>query len=337
MSETLTALRDEILQAALPHIPFDGWTNRAMRAGARDVGRAAADAERAFPYGAADMIAHYSDLADRQMVAEMERRYRLMAAMGVRNIAGYNKKVKDAIKAGEPIKDPLFKVEPDPISGDLPEVPDLTSLPYIVVVVDEFADMIMVVGKKVEELIARLAQKARAAGIHLLLLGVNAMAIEEPSYSVLETEGNFELRKYSSYIVAETYVEGDFEAVGSEGFRRLADYIGGKNRKKESISMTAPVSQKPASEKIAMTAPVSQARDNHRWRIAFIMPSAYTMDTLPTPDDDRIALREEKEKTVAVIRYSGTWGKKRYMDHETKLVDWISEKAWKIISEPIWA
>jgi len=67
------------------------------------------------------------------------------------------------------------------------------------------------------------------------------MAIEKPSYNVLATEGNFELRKYSSYIVAETYVEGDFEAVGSEGFRRLADYIGGKNRKKESISMTAPV------------------------------------------------------------------------------------------------
>ena len=135
------------------------------------------------------------------------------------------------------------------------------------------------------------------------------MAIEEPSYSVMATEGNFELRKYSSYIVAETYVEGDFGAIGSEGFRRLADYIGGKNKKKESISMTAPVSQKPASEKIAMTAPVSQARKNGRWRIAFMMPSAYTMETLPTPDDNRIVLREEKEKTVAVIRYSGTWGK----------------------------
>lgn len=74
MSETLTALRDAILEAALPHIPFDGWTARAMRAGARDAGRPAADADRAFPYGAADMIAHYSDLADRRMVAEMERR-----------------------------------------------------------------------------------------------------------------------------------------------------------------------------------------------------------------------------------------------------------------------
>ena len=173
--------------------------------------------------------------------------------------------------------------------------------------------------------------------VSIISMGPPAMAIEEPTYSVLATDGNFELRKYSSYIVAETYVEGDFEAVGSEGFRRLADYIGGKNQKEESISMTAPVSQKPASEKIAMTAPVSQARENGRWRIAFMMPSAYTMEALPIPDDDRITLREEKEKTVAVIRYSGTWGKKRYENHETKLMDWISSKGWVMIGAPVWA
>jgi len=171
----------------------------------------------------------------------------------------------------------------------------------------------------------------------IISMGSQAMAIEKPFYKVIATESNFELRQYSSYIVAETYVEGDFEAVGSEGFRRLADYIGGKNRKKESISMTAPVSQKPASEKIAMTAPVSQEQEKGRWRIAFMMPSAYTMETLPVPDDERIALREEKEKTVAVIRYSGTWGKKRYMEHETKLMDWISTKGWNIVGAPVWA
>jgi len=142
------------------------------------------------------------------------------------------------------------------------------------------------------------------------------MAIEEPSYIVLATEGNFELRRYSAYIVAETILEGDFEAVGNEGFRRLTAYIGGKNRKKESISMTAPVSQKPVSEKIAMTAPISQKRENTRWRITFMMPSSYTIETLPEPVDERVVLREEKEETVAVMRYSGTWGKKRYKDHE---------------------
>ncbi|MCP5306029.1 MAG: DNA translocase FtsK 4TM domain-containing protein [Chromatiaceae bacterium] len=115
----------------------------------------------------------------RWCVAEMERRYRLMASLGVRNIAGYNKKIREADKNGEPIKDPLFRAEPDPLTGDLPEVPELKTMPYIVVVIDEFADMMMVVGKKVEELIARLAQKARAAGVHLLL------ATQRPSVDVI--------------------------------------------------------------------------------------------------------------------------------------------------------
>jgi len=115
----------------------------------------------------------------RWCVAEMERRYRLMAALGVRNIGGFNKKVCEAIKVGESIKDPLFQPEPDPLAEELPQAPDLTPLPYIVVIIDELADMMMVVGKKVEELIARLAQKARAAGIHLLL------ATQRPSVDVI--------------------------------------------------------------------------------------------------------------------------------------------------------
>lgn len=112
----------------------------------------------------------------RWCVGEMERRYRLMASLGVRNIGGYNKKVLDAEKRGEPIPDPLF--QPDPLA-ETNEVPPLTTLPYIVIIIDELADMMMVVGKKVEELIARLAQKARAAGIHLLL------ATQRPSVDVI--------------------------------------------------------------------------------------------------------------------------------------------------------
>jgi S-DNA-T family DNA segregation ATPase FtsK/SpoIIIE len=107
-------------------------------------------------------------------VGEMERRYKLMSAMGVRNLAGFNAKVKEAEKAGTPIPDPLA-LPGDPESG----VPPLKTLPYIVVVIDELADLMMVVGKKVEELIARLAQKARAAGIHLIL------ATQRPSVDVI--------------------------------------------------------------------------------------------------------------------------------------------------------
>ncbi len=114
----------------------------------------------------------------RWCVAEMERRYRLMAALGVRNLAGYNRKVKEAIEAEAPIKDPLWKPEDHLLDGEQDQ-PELMTLPYIVVVVDEFADMMMIVGKKVEELIARIAQKARAAGIHLIL------ATQRPSVDVI--------------------------------------------------------------------------------------------------------------------------------------------------------
>lgn len=110
----------------------------------------------------------------RWCVAEMERRYRLLAAMGVRNIASFNQRVEEAIAAGEPMRDPLWQ----PKTTD-EQPPLLTTLPFIVVVIDEFADMMMIVGKKVEELIARIAQKARAAGIHLIL------ATQRPSVDVI--------------------------------------------------------------------------------------------------------------------------------------------------------
>ena len=115
----------------------------------------------------------------RWCVAEMDRRYRLMAAMGVRNIGGYNRKIKEAIDSGEPIKDPTFTPPPLEDEDKPVEHPTLVPLPYIVVIIDELADMMMIVGKKVEELIARLAQKARASGIHMLL------ATQRPSVDVI--------------------------------------------------------------------------------------------------------------------------------------------------------
>ncbi len=111
----------------------------------------------------------------RWCVAEMERRYRLMSALGVRNLAGFNTKLTEAIERNEPLTDPLWK----PTDSMNTQAPLLQSLPYVVVVIDELADMMMVVGKKVEQLIARIAQKARAAGIHLIL------ATQRPSVDVL--------------------------------------------------------------------------------------------------------------------------------------------------------
>ncbi len=113
----------------------------------------------------------------RWAVGEMERRYKLMSKMGVRNLAGFNQLIEDAALKGQTVRDPLFQML-NPTS-EIDEIPVLTTLPSIVIVIDELADMMMIVGKKVEELIARLAQKARAAGIHLIL------ATQRPSVDVL--------------------------------------------------------------------------------------------------------------------------------------------------------
>ncbi len=116
----------------------------------------------------------------RWSVAEMERRYQLMSALGVRNISGYNRKIKEANDAGKPIRDPILTMRAanDP-SIDQSLIPNLEALPFVVVIIDELADLMMMVGKKVEELIARLAQKARASGIHLIL------ATQRPSVDVI--------------------------------------------------------------------------------------------------------------------------------------------------------
>jgi len=134
------------------------------------------------PHLLTPVITDMKDAANglRWCVAEMERRYKLMSLLGVRNLAGYNRKVADALKAGEAIPDPTWKPDPLSMTPEDDQVhPSLEKLPSIVVVIDEFADMMMIVGKKVEELIARIAQKARAAGIHLIL------ATQRPSVDVI--------------------------------------------------------------------------------------------------------------------------------------------------------
>jgi S-DNA-T family DNA segregation ATPase FtsK/SpoIIIE len=132
------------------------------------------------PHLLTPVITDMKDAANglRWCVGEMERRYKLMSALGVRNLAGFNAKVSDAQKAGKPISDPTWQFDPMLLSEEQ-SAPELEPLPSVVVIVDELADMMMVVGKKVEELIARIAQKARAAGIHLVL------ATQRPSVDVL--------------------------------------------------------------------------------------------------------------------------------------------------------
>ncbi len=172
----------------------------------------------------------------------------------------------------------------------------------------------------------------------LALLGpVDAMAAEEAPYDVLKQDGKFEIREYASHILAETVVEGNLEEAGNKAFSRLFAYISGENTSRDKIAMTAPVSQQPAGEKIAMTAPVGQQRTGDNWVVGFMMPEAYSMETLPEPADPLVSLRQVPPRTMAAVRYSGFWSEENYQKHRAELEDWMAAMDLVAAGEPVWA
>jgi effector-binding domain-containing protein len=175
------------------------------------------------------------------------------------------------------------------------------------------------------------------AAVVIVIGAINVMAIEEAAYNVVKKDDNFEIRDYTSHILAETVVEGDFEEAGSKAFSRLFDYISGANRSRDKLAMTAPVSQEPLGEKIAMTAPVGQQRNQERWVVSFMMPSSYTLENLPVPEDPKITLRQVPARRMAAVRYSGFWSEKNYLRYKTELDTWIHEKGLTIGGDPVWA
>jgi len=173
-----------------------------------------------------------------------------------------------------------------------------------------------------------------AAGI-LLLVWSSAMALEEPRYTVVRTYDAFEVRRYEAYLVAETTVRAAPEEAGNQGFRALAGYIFGGNKGQRKIEMTAPVAQTPV--KIAMTAPVTQSASSGAHVIRFAMPAEWTLETLPEPVDSRVTLRTIPARTLAVIRYSGSWSPSRYDEHLKKLRDALAGAGLPWHGEPVWA
>ena len=170
-----------------------------------------------------------------------------------------------------------------------------------------------------------------------LLVTESTLAVEKAKYTVLEKDDSFEIRQYEAQIVAETFVEGDLEEVGNEGFRRLYAYISGENTKKQSISMTAPVGQQAGSEKIAMTAPVSQEKKDNRWRITFLMPAEYTLKMLPEPIDERVKLAEEPGRLMAAVKYSGTWSEEGYEKNKALLEEYLRMRGLTKEGAAVWA
>ena len=200
-------------------------------------------------------------------------------------------------------------------------------------------------GHKKEDLLGELTVMTKIQLMPLILAAISpflfcscaTVGIEKAKYEVIDKEGKCELRQYKPQIVAETIVEADFDEAGNRAFRTLFNYISGGNRKRESIAMTAPVNQKTRSEKIAMTAPVNQQKSEGKYSISFLMPSKYTMETLPEPLDSNVKLREIPARKIAAIRYSGSWSRERYEAKKALLEEFVREKGLRITGEDIFA
>jgi DNA gyrase inhibitor GyrI len=169
-----------------------------------------------------------------------------------------------------------------------------------------------------------------------LLTGPIMSNVEQAKYDVIETHGAIELRDYDPMIVAEVSMQGDREKAIGDGFRLIADYIFGNNLSSQKVSMTAPVIQQP-SEKIAMTAPVTQQGGEELWSVRFVMPSDYTMQTLPKPNNPDVILKAIVGKRFAVIRFSGLARAHRLAAHTKELEAFILENNLQTVSEPTYA
>ena len=174
----------------------------------------------------------------------------------------------------------------------------------------------------------------------ILIVGVLAgplmSNVEKPDYKVIQSEQNIEIRQYEPMIIAEVEVDGKREDAIRDGFRLLADYIFGNNTVQQVISMTAPVQQKE-NQKIAMTTPVQQQLAGKSWQISFVMPSKYSMDSLPVPNNNRVRLKKILTKKFVVIEFSGTNSNENVTEHEDQLMSYIEDNQIKIIGSPKYA
>ena len=156
---------------------------------------------------------------------------------------------------------------------------------------------------------------------------------EQQPYAVERTLGSVEVRRYARHVVAQTTVTASFEDAGSAAFRRLVSYIGGQNRARTNIAMTAPVTQQGGSQKIAMTAPVTQSgRDDH-YVVAFVLPADLTIDTAPEPTNSEVELHEVPERLAAAVTFSGRGSEQAFDDHREQLSTTLAQAGLEPVGE----
>ena len=162
----------------------------------------------------------------------------------------------------------------------------------------------------------------------------SAMAIEEPRYDVVQRLDGAEVRQYAPYVVAQVTVPGPADEAGNQAFPILAGYIFGKNKGKQKLEMTAPVTQTEVSVKLEMTAPVTQTPARGGYLVQFVLPRDVTLATAPEPLDPRVELRELPGARVAVLRYSGFWSRANYDKHLSQLQAILREAQLPWVGEP---
>jgi hypothetical protein len=177
---------------------------------------------------------------------------------------------------------------------------------------------------------------AGLVGVGSITWSAMASNVETPSYKVSSKSGNLEVREYGPTIVAEATVAGERDKAIQRGFRIIADYIFGNNLSSTKVVMTAPVMQQ-SSEKIAMTAPVIQQASGKSWNVRFVMPSRYTIETLPKPVNPKVALIEVPAMRFAAIRFSGFAGQGSLDKHEAQLRAFMSERGLTATGKPQYA
>jgi len=150
-----------------------------------------------------------------------------------------------------------------------------------------------------------------------------AMATEEPKFNLIEKENSFELRSYQPQIVAEVYVDAGMDESSRRGFGLIADFIFGNN-----------TAQSGKSEKISMTAPVGVKENNKGWKVYFVMPSQYTLDTLPKPNNEQVSIKQVPVRKFAVIRFSGLVSQEKMNQKVKALNEWMVNKNLKPIGSP---
>ena len=160
--------------------------------------------------------------------------------------------------------------------------------------------------------------------------------VEQAKYEVVESQGDIQIRDYAPMVVAQAEVSGERKEAINQGFRIIADYIFGNNVTKQSVSMTAPVIQQP-NEKIAMTAPVTQQGHGNSWKVQFVMPANYTLDTLPKPNNSSVKFEEVPSKRFAVIRFSGMADEENLMENTNELQTFIKTKNLNVLSNATYA